>query len=51
MGSEMCIRDRDVVDSIEGGDEIQSIEIHGSTDALFDQESEKIKNWNSILSD
>ena len=42
---------QDVVDSIEGGDEIQSIEIHGSTDALFDQESEKIKNWNSILSD
>ena len=42
---------QDVVDSIEGGDEIQGIEIHGSTDALFDQESEKIKNWNSILSD
>ena len=42
---------QEVVDSIEGGDEIQGIEIHGSTDALFDQESEKIKNWNSILSD
>ena len=42
---------QDVVDSIEGGDEIHDIEIHGSTEALFEQESEKINNWNTILSD
>ena len=42
---------QDVVDSIEGGDEIQEIEIHDSTEALFAQESEKINNWNAILSD
>ncbi len=42
---------QDVVDSIEGGDEIQDIEIHDSTEALFEQESEKINNWNTILSD
>lgn len=42
---------QDVVDSIEGGDVIQDIEIHDSTEALFEQESEKINNWNTILSD
>ena len=42
---------QDVVDSIEGGDEIQGIEIHDSTDSLFAKESEKIEKWNSILSD
>ena len=42
---------QDVVDSIEGGDKIQDIEIHDSTEALFEQESEKINNWNTILSD
>ena len=42
---------QDVVDSIEGGDEIQEIEIHDSPEALFAQESEKINNWNAILSD
>ena len=42
---------QEVVDSIEGGDEIQGIEIHDSTESLFAEESEKIEKWNSILSD
>ena len=40
---------QDVVDAIEGGDSILGIDVHDSTDALFDQESSKIEEWNKVL--
>lgn len=40
---------QDVVNSIEGGDSILGIDVHDSTDALFDQESSKIEEWNKVL--
>ena len=42
---------QEIVDLIEGGDEIQGIEIHDSIENLFAQESEKIEKWNTILGD
>lgn len=40
---------QDVVDAIEGGDSITNIEIHDSTEALFDAQSERIEEWNQKL--
>ncbi|MCP4849133.1 MAG: peptidylprolyl isomerase [Verrucomicrobiaceae bacterium] len=41
---------QDVVDSIEGGDSISGIEIHDSTEALFEGQSGRIEEWNQKLS-
>lgn len=40
---------QDVVDKIEKGDTIKSIEIKGSTDALFKSQESTIEAWNKIL--
>lgn len=41
---------QDVVDSIVGGDKIQSIEIHDDTATLFAAQADRIIEWNSKLS-
>ncbi|MGB0775529.1 MAG: peptidylprolyl isomerase, partial [Akkermansiaceae bacterium] len=38
---------QDVVDSIAQGDSIKSIEIHGSTDALFAAHADRIAEWSA----
>ena len=40
---------QDVVDDIRGGDDIESIEIHDSTDALFAAQADRIADWNKVL--
>ena len=40
---------QDVVDSIEGGDQILSITIHDSTDALFEEKADRLAEWNKKL--
>lgn len=40
---------QDVVNAIKQGDKIESIEILDSTDDLFEQEKERIEQWNSVL--
>ena len=41
---------QDVIDTIKGGDELESITIHGSTDELFAANQSRIDDWNSSLS-
>ena len=41
---------QDVIDTIKGGDELESITIHGSTDELFAANQSRIADWNSSLS-
>lgn len=43
------IEGQDVVNKITGGDRIEKLEIHGSTDRLFEDRREILKKWNSIL--
>lgn len=40
---------QDVIDSIVGGDTITSIDIHDSTDALFEDQKTRIADWNKVL--
>ena len=40
---------QDVVDAIEGGDNISGIEVHDSTEALFEAQSGRIEEWNQKL--
>ena len=40
---------QDVVDSIEQGDKIVSIEVHDSTDTLFADQADRIADWNAEL--
>ena len=40
---------QDVVDSIAGGDKITGVEIHDSTDALFEAQADRIAEWNKSL--
>jgi peptidyl-prolyl cis-trans isomerase B (cyclophilin B) len=40
---------QDVVDSIAQGDKIVGIEVHGSTDALFEAQADRIAEWNKAL--
>jgi peptidyl-prolyl cis-trans isomerase B (cyclophilin B) len=40
---------QDIVDSIEQGDTIESIEILDSTDALFESEKKLIAAWNKAI--
>ncbi len=40
---------QDVVDAIEKGDKIKSIEIKDSTDALFEDQKEMLAKWDKIL--
>ncbi|RMD87438.1 MAG: peptidylprolyl isomerase [Candidatus Dadabacteria bacterium] len=40
---------QDVVNAIEQGDTIKTIEIHGDTKALFEKNKERIEQWNKIL--
>lgn len=40
---------QDVVDAIEKGDTIETIEIKGSTDALFEAKQDRIAEWNKLL--
>ena len=40
---------QDVVDSIAQGDKITGIEIHDSTDALFESQAARIAEWNKKL--
>lgn len=39
----------EVVESIERGDKILDIEVHGSTDALFAKLEKRLDEWNAIL--
>lgn len=41
--------DQDVVNSISGGDKIESITIEGDTEALFSKMSDRIEEWNDSL--
>lgn len=41
--------DQDVVNSIAGGDKIESITIEGDTEALFSKMSDRIEEWNDSL--
>ena len=41
---------QDVIDSIKGGDTIESIEIHNSADELFTAQKSRIDDWNKVLS-
>jgi len=43
--------DQDVVNSIEGRDEIISITIEGDSSALKDSQQENIERWNAVLGD
>ncbi len=38
-----------VVDAVRQGDKILTIEIEGSTDALFEKEKDRLQDWNKIL--
>lgn len=40
---------QDVVDSIRQGDKIKTIEVNGSTDALFAKMSDRLTEWNKVL--
>lgn len=40
---------QDVVNAIKQGDTIKNIEILGSTDALFQAQADRIKEWNKVL--
>lgn len=40
---------QDVVDAIKQGDEIETIEVLDSTDALFDASKDRLTEWNKIL--
>lgn len=41
--------DQSVVDAIEQGDDIQTIEISGDSEALLDAQSEQVQQWNQAL--
>ena len=41
--------DQDVVDAIEQGDAIESIELSGDIDALLDAVSKQVEQWNKVL--
>jgi len=40
---------QDVVDAIAGGDTIEKVTIHDSTDALFADQADRITDWNKVL--
>lgn len=40
---------QDVVDAIRAGDKIKSVEIHDSTDELFQAQADRIQKWNAAL--
>ena len=40
---------QDVIDAIVGGDTITSIEIHDSTEALFEDQKDRIADWSAKL--
>lgn len=40
---------QDVVDAIAGGDTIEKVTIHDSTDALFADQADRIADWNKVL--
>jgi peptidyl-prolyl cis-trans isomerase B (cyclophilin B) len=40
---------QDIVDSITAGDTITNIEIHDPTDALFENQKDKVAEWNTVL--
>lgn len=40
---------QDVVDSIVGGDVMEKVTIHDSTDALFAAQADRIADWNAVL--
>lgn len=40
---------KDVVDAVQQGDTIESIEIRGDTAALFENQQENITRWNAVL--
>ena len=49
FGSVIGPEDQKVVDSIRGGDAIESITIEGDTSALFAKEKDKLDKWNAAL--
>ena len=40
---------QDVINAIVGGDTVTSIEIHDSTEALFEAQKDRLANWNKVL--
>ncbi len=41
--------DQEVVDAVEGGDEISRISIEGDTTALLESQAERVAEWNAAL--
>jgi len=41
--------DMEIVNSIKANDKIESIQVEGAIDALFEKESERLAKWNEIL--
>lgn len=49
FGEVVSEADQAVVNSIEGGDSIQTIELEGDVDALLEAQADKVKDWNDYL--
>lgn len=49
FGKVVSEADQTVVDAIEQGDEIKTIEIEGDSSALFEQIKSVLDNWNDVL--
>lgn len=41
--------DQDVVNSITGGDSIETIEVSGDVDALLEAQADRVKDWNDYI--
>ncbi|WP_154222055.1 peptidylprolyl isomerase [Marinicella rhabdoformis] len=49
FGEVVSEADQAVVNSIAGGDSIQTIELEGDVDALLEAQADKVKEWNDYL--
>ncbi|MEZ5472039.1 MAG: peptidylprolyl isomerase [Marinicella sp.] len=49
FGEVVSAADQAVVDSITGGDSIQTIEVSGDVDALLEAQSDRVKEWNDFI--
>ncbi len=49
FGEVVSADDQAVVNSIVGGDSIQTIELSGDVDALLDAQAERVKEWNDFI--
>ncbi|MCB1582090.1 MAG: peptidylprolyl isomerase [Xanthomonadales bacterium] len=49
FGEVVSAADQAVVDSITGGDSIQTIEVSGDVDALLEAQADRVKEWNDFI--